>query len=178
MGTDRYWEAWLAEDLFTFDFALLLFLNDVGRRIFSFLIWFTLIQHSCYAFVCPFDHSYWNSCRVTLSALLLVVKRHCLSNQINDSLSLFTSLARIIFFSSDETIAFRTIKATYNHSRWQNVSKLDIKSFFSVLQPFKKSKLVIEISMGRSRSKQSVNNNLKINESHIPRRSQFSYPWK
>ena len=143
---------------------------------------FTSIQHSCYTFVCPFDHSYWNSCRVTLSALLLVVKRHCLSNQINDSLSLFSSLARIIFFLWTKQLLFWLLKRHIIIAAGKmfqcQVSELDIKSFFSVLQPFEKSKLVIEISMSRSRSKQSVNNNLKINESHIPRRSQFSYPWK
>ena len=153
MGTDRYWEAWLAEDLFTLDFTHLLFLNNVGRRIFSFLIWFTSIQHSCCT--CPIDHSWWNSGRVTLSALLLVVRRHCLSNQINDSLSLYLSYSHH-FFSLDKTIAFLTIKATYDDSKMFQcqVSDLNIKSISSVFQLLKIKTGDIGEN-GWSRSKQS-----------------------
>ena len=62
-----------------------------------------------------------------------------MSNQINDSLSLFTSLARIIFFSLDKTIAFFTIKATYDDSKMFQcqVSDLNIKSISSVFQLLK-----------------------------------------
>ena len=164
MGTDRYWEAWLAEDLFTFDFAHLLFLNDVGRRIFSFLIWFTSIQHSCCT--CPIDHSWWNSGRVTLSALLLVVRRHCLSNQINGSLSLFTSLARIIFFLCTKQSRFWLLKRHMMIAAGKmfqcQVSDLNIKSLSSVLQ---KWKLVIS---GKTDDQEASNHTKQFENQWVP----------